>query len=102
LKGRLPAKGGLQKVLSGSGDLKDTVTFEEMSYMARRTANAVIEDGEIKSIDRALPAGRLNVRLVYDVPDESPLGQEMARIIERTSGIYEDTDWKAESDHTGF
>ena len=65
--------------------------------MAHKIAEAIIEKGQIKSVSRKLPQGRMKVHLIYDVADGNASDQEVSRIIQETSGIYKDVDAEAES-----
>lgn len=65
--------------------------------MGHKIAEAVVEDGQLKYIDRKLPPGKLKVHLIYDTM-ESPLSRnEATRIVRETSGLYKDIDAEAES-----
>lgn len=65
--------------------------------MGHKIAEAVVENGQLKYIDRKLPPGRLKVHLIYDAM-ESPLSRnEVAMIVRETSGLYKDIDAEAES-----
>lgn len=52
--------------------------------MGHKIAEAIIENGQIKYINKKLPPGRLKVHLIYDA-------------VEETSGLYRDIDVEAES-----
>lgn len=65
--------------------------------MGHKIAEAIIEDGQIKFVDKKLPAGKLKVHLIYDVVEETIPENEVTRIIKETSGIYKDIDVEAES-----
>jgi hypothetical protein len=65
--------------------------------MAHKIAEAIIEKGQIKSVNRKLPQGRLKVHLIYDVGDGKVSDQEVSKVIQETSGIYKDVDVEAES-----
>ncbi len=65
--------------------------------MGHKIAEAVVENGQLKYIDRKLPSGRLKVHLIYDAL-ESPLSRnEVTGIVRETSGLYKDIDAEAES-----
>ena len=64
--------------------------------MAHKIAEAIIEKGQIKSVNRKLPQGRLKVHLIYDVGDGKVSDQEVSKVIQETSGIYKDVDVEAE------
>lgn len=65
--------------------------------MAHKIVEAIIEKGQIKSVNRKLPRGRMKVHLIYDVGDGKVSDQEVSRIIQETSGIYRGIDVEAES-----
>ena len=65
--------------------------------MAHKIAEAVIEKGQIKSVNRKLPERRMKVHLIYDVGDEKVSDHEISKVIQETSGIYRDVDVEAES-----
>ena len=58
--------------------------------MPQKIIEAIIEDGQLKSVGEKLPKGRINVRLVYDVVEGKPGDQAAETIIAETSGIYKD------------
>lgn len=64
--------------------------------MGHKIAEAVIENGQLKYVDRQLPPGRLRVHLIYDAI-ELPAKNEAAKIVREASGIYKDIDVEAES-----
>lgn len=65
--------------------------------MGHEIIEAIIENGQLKYVDKELPAGRLRVHLIYDVAEESISETELLRIVKETSGIYKDIDIDAES-----
>jgi len=65
--------------------------------MAHKIAEAIIEKGQIKSVDRKLPERRMKVHLIYDVEDGKVSDQEISKVIQETLGIYRDVDVEAES-----
>ncbi len=65
--------------------------------MGHQIAEAVIENGQLKHIDRKLPAGKLKVHLIYDTVETSLSQDETARLVRETSGLYKDIDAGAES-----
>ncbi len=65
--------------------------------MGHKIVEAIIEDGQIKHVDKKLPAGRIKVHLVYDAAEEVFQEVEGMRIVAQTSGIYKDIDGEAES-----
>ena len=65
--------------------------------MAHKIAEAIIEKGQIKSINRKLPQGRMKVHLIYDVGRKRVSPVEISKIVEGTSGIYKGVDVERES-----
>lgn len=65
--------------------------------MGHKIVEAVIENGQLKYIDKKLPAGRIKVHLVYDAIYETLPTSEVAKIVKETSGIYKDIDAQYES-----
>ena len=65
--------------------------------MAHKIAEAVIEKGKIKSVNRKLPQGRMKVHLIYDVGDLKISSSEIPKVIQETSGIYRDVNAEVES-----
>lgn len=65
--------------------------------MGHKIAEAVIEDGQLKYIDKKLPAGRLKVHLIYDSVETAISRNDAQRIVRETAGIYKDIDAESES-----
>lgn len=65
--------------------------------MGHKIAEAIIENGQIKYVNKKLPCGKLKVHLIYDDSEETLSKTEAAKIVKETSGIYKDIDAKAES-----
>ncbi len=65
--------------------------------MGHKIVEAIIENGQLKYVDKKLPDGRIKVHLIYDVVEETLPESEMERIVRETSGIYKDIDVEAES-----
>lgn len=65
--------------------------------MAHKIAEAIIENGQIKYVNRKLPRTRMKVHLIYDVGDQKVSRVEASRVVEGASGIYKDVDVKSES-----
>ncbi len=65
--------------------------------MGHKIVEAIIENGELKYVDKKLPDGRIKVHLIYDVAEETLQESEVKRIVRETSGIYKDVDVEAES-----
>jgi len=65
--------------------------------MGHKIAEAIIENGQIKYVNKKLPIGRIKVHLIYDVAEEIAQEIKVAKIVKETSGIYKDIDVEAES-----
>jgi hypothetical protein len=65
--------------------------------MGHKIVEAIIEDGQIKYVDRKLPPGRIRVHLIYDASKDIFQEIDRTRIVAQTSGIYKDIDGEAES-----
>jgi hypothetical protein len=65
--------------------------------MGHKIAEAIIENGQLRYVDKKLPAGKLRVHLVYDTVEEAIVETEIDKIVKETSGIYKDIDVEAES-----
>lgn len=65
--------------------------------MGHKIAEAVIENGQLKHIDKKLPAGRLKVHLIYDTVETAISRNDAQRIVRETAGIYKDIDAESES-----
>ncbi|MBM4137630.1 MAG: hypothetical protein FJ241_12495 [Nitrospira sp.] len=65
--------------------------------MGHKIAEAIIENGQIKYVNKKLPIGRIKVHLIYDAVEETAPEIEVANMVRETSGIYKDIDVEAES-----
>jgi len=65
--------------------------------MAHIIAEAIIENGQLKYVDRKLPRGRIKAHLIYDNDEKSISRADRARIVKETSGIYKNINAEAES-----
>jgi predicted DNA-binding antitoxin AbrB/MazE fold protein len=65
--------------------------------MGHKIVEAIIEDGQIKYVDKKLPPGRIKVHLIYDAAEEISQEIDRLRIVGQTSGIYKNIDGEAES-----
>jgi hypothetical protein len=65
--------------------------------MAHRIAEAIIENGQIKHVNKRLPPRRMKVHLIYDVGEETLSPGEQSKIVKETLGIYKGIDAEAES-----
>ncbi len=65
--------------------------------MGHKIAEAIIENGQLKYIEKTLPAGRIKVHIIYDAVEETLPDTDMARIVREASGLYTNIDVDAES-----
>lgn len=65
--------------------------------MGHKIVEAIIEDKQIKYLDRQLPSGRIKAHIIYDTENETLSETEVAIIVKETSGIYKDIDVISES-----
>lgn len=65
--------------------------------MGHKIAEAIIEDGQIKYIDKKLPCKRIKVHLIYDEMEETASEIELKKIVADTSGIYKDINVEEET-----
>jgi len=65
--------------------------------MAHKIAEAILENGQIKHVNKKLPGGRMRVHLICDVGGQRVSATEMSERVEGTSGIYKDVDVERES-----
>lgn len=65
--------------------------------MVHRIAEAILENGRIKHVNKKLPGGRMKVHLIYDVGGQTVSAVEISKRVEGTSGIYKDVDVEKES-----
>ncbi|MBW1796328.1 MAG: hypothetical protein JRJ38_18240 [Deltaproteobacteria bacterium] len=65
--------------------------------MGHEIAEAIIENGRLKYVNKKLPGGRIKVHLIYDALERTLAETEVTRIVRETSGIYKDIDIEAES-----
>jgi len=65
--------------------------------MAHRIAEAILENGQIKHVNKKLPGGRMKVHLIYDVGGQRGSAAEISKRVEGTSGIYKEVDAERES-----
>jgi len=68
-----------------------------MISMVHEFAQAIIENGQSKHINKRLPRKRMKVRLIYDDVAGSLTRTKIARITGETSGIYSKVDVETES-----
>lgn len=90
-------------MLLESWNMKLTFCFESTVLrkggisMGHKIAEAIIEDGQLKYVDKKLPGGKLKVHLIYDVGEGDYQKAEVIKMVLKTSGIYKDIDVEAES-----
>jgi hypothetical protein len=65
--------------------------------MGHRIVDAIIENGQLKYVSEKLPAGRLEVHLIYDTAEERTAKRRAMDIIKRTAGIHRGIDAVAEA-----
>jgi hypothetical protein len=66
--------------------------------MGHRIIDAIIEDGQLKYVGEKLPAGRLEVQLIYNTTPRGRIAKRKAKeIVKRTAGIYRGIDAAAET-----
>jgi hypothetical protein len=65
--------------------------------MGHKIAEAIIENGQIRQINRKLPRKKMKVHLIYDDVGKKVPKTEVARILGESCGIYRDVDVEAES-----
>ena len=65
--------------------------------MGHKIAEAIIENGQIRHINKKLPRKRMKVHLIYDDVEKKVPKTEVARILGESSGIYRGVDVEAES-----
>lgn len=66
--------------------------------MGHRIAEAIIENGILKHIDRKLPQGKVKVHIIYDDTEEIAAKQERLKAIKETFGIYKNLEFEADSE----
>ena len=65
--------------------------------MGHKIAEAIIENGKIKYINKELPQKTMKVHIIYDdIEVDIPSG-ELLKIIKETSGLYKEIDAELES-----
>ncbi len=65
--------------------------------MGHKIVEAIIENGQIKHVDRKLPGGKIKVHLIYDTVEGIPEKTEGMGVVGQTSGIYKDINGEAEA-----
>jgi hypothetical protein len=64
--------------------------------MEQLIIEAILEDGQIKSVSGKLPHGKLKVHLVYNKKDVTN-STDLASVLAETSGIYKNVNVEEES-----
>lgn len=63
--------------------------------MSHRIAEAIIENGQIKYIDKKLPPKKLKVHIIYD--DEKAISaNKITKIMKETFGVYKNMKFDAD------
>ena len=65
--------------------------------MGHKIAEAILEDGQIKYVNKNLPPGRLKVHLIFDAVEVKLQESDVTQIVFETSGIYKDINVDIES-----
>ena len=65
--------------------------------MTHKIAKALIENGQIKYIDKKLPSGRIQVHLIYDELDQDTQRVKAQELVHLTAGIYRNIEPELES-----
>ena len=65
--------------------------------MGHRIVDAIIENGQLKYVSEKLPAGRLEVHLIYDMGQKRAAKRRAMEIVKRTAGIYRGIDAAVEA-----
>ena len=65
--------------------------------MGHKIVEAIIENGQLKHVDKKLPRERMKVHIIYDTNEATPPEREILRVVKETSGIYKGIDEKTES-----
>jgi hypothetical protein len=66
--------------------------------MAHVIAEAIIENGQLRYIDRKLPDGKIKAHIIYDILEQKPNPKsKTTQVLKDTSGIYGKINAKAES-----
>jgi hypothetical protein len=65
--------------------------------MGHKIVEVIIENGQLKLVDKKFPKGKIKAHLIYDVTEEDISETEVKRIVKETSGVYKDIDVEVES-----
>lgn len=65
--------------------------------MGHKILEVIIENGQLKFVDKKFPKGKIKAHLIYDVTEKGISEIEAKRIVKETSGVYKDIDIEVES-----
>lgn len=65
--------------------------------MGHKIAEAILENGQLKYVDKKLPSGKIKVHIVYDTPEEAISETKIRSEVKETSGMYKNIDIEVES-----
>lgn len=65
--------------------------------MGHKIVEAIIENGQLKYVEKELPTGRIKVHIIYDTVEEMHPETEIIKIVRESSGIYKGIDVDSES-----
>jgi hypothetical protein len=65
--------------------------------MGHEIAEAIIENGQIKYINKKLPWGKVKVHIIYDSLEEKTAEVDIEKIVRESMGIYRDIDVESEA-----
>ena len=65
--------------------------------MGHKIAEAIIENGKIKYINKELPQKTMKVHIIYDDIEVAIPSGELLKIVKETSGLYKEIDVVLES-----
>ena len=65
--------------------------------MGHEIAEAIIENGQIKYVNKKLPWGKVKVHIIYDSMEETSPEMDIEKIVRETMGIYKDIDVESEA-----
>ena len=65
--------------------------------MGHKIAEAILENGQLKYVDKKLPSGKIKVHIIYDTSEEAISETKILSEDKETSGIYKNIDIEVES-----
>jgi predicted DNA-binding antitoxin AbrB/MazE fold protein len=65
--------------------------------MGHKIAEAIIENGVLKYVNKKLPSGKINVHIIYDESKEVLQENETQKIVKETSAIYKNINVEVET-----